>query len=164
MDATASDLRGLISDQFTLETGGWIAQAISGPQPCSARPDARSDLRWSAGFLPSHFQRVEFRSKGDPVLSMQNPDGASHQQQCEATDAITQIIQLHVQAVGDRKIATRIAQFEMAFRLLASAPELSDFSDQLRDVLDLECVSDQDGSLTSNCLLARRLRKTNGGT
>jgi hypothetical protein len=119
-------------------------------QPIAAR-------QWSAGFLPSRFQGVEFRSKGDPVLYVQNPDGITRQQQREAVDAITKLNQLHEQAVGDPEIATRIAQFEMAFRMQASVPELSDLSNEPREVLDLYGVEGQDGSFASNCLLARRL-------
>ncbi len=119
-------------------------------QPIAAR-------QWSAGFLPSRFQGVEFRSKGDPVLYVKNPNGVTRQQQREAVDAIRQLNQLHDQAVGDPEIATRIAQFEMAFRMQASVPELADLSDEPREVLDLYGVSGQDGSFASNCLLARRL-------
>jgi hypothetical protein len=119
-------------------------------QPIAAR-------QWSAGFLPSRFQGVEFRSKGDPVLYVQNPPGISREQQREAVDTIGRLNALHDDVVADPEIATRIAQFEMAFRMQASVPELADLRSEPRDVLDLYGVEGQDGSFASNCLLARRL-------
>ena len=119
-------------------------------QPIAAR-------QWSAGFLPSRFQGVEFRSKGDPVLYVQNPKGVSRAQQRDAVDAISSLNQLHNEQVHDPEIATRIAQFEMAFRMQASVPELADLKTEPREVLDLYGVETQDGSFASNCLLARRL-------
>ena len=119
-------------------------------QPIAAR-------QWSAGSLPSRFQGVEFRSQGDPVLYVQNPAGVSRGQQREAVDAIRALNQLHDQRVRDPEIATRIAQFEMAFRMQASVPELADLRTEPQEVLDLYGVQGQDGSFASNCLLARRL-------
>ena len=119
-------------------------------QPIAAR-------QWSAGSLPSRFQGVEFRSKGDPVLYVQNPDGVNRTQQRDAVDAITQLNRLHDQDVHDPEIATRIAQFEMAFRMQTSVPELADMASEPKEVLDLYGVERQDGSFASNCLLARRL-------
>ncbi len=119
-------------------------------QPIAAR-------QWSAGFLPSRFQGVEFRSKGDPVLYVQNPPGVTRQQQRETVDTIGRLNALHDDVVADPEIATRIAQFEMAFRMQASVPELADLGNEPREVLDLYGVEGQDGSFASNCLLARRL-------
>lgn len=119
-------------------------------QPIAAR-------QWSAGSLPSRFQGVEFRSQGDPVLYVQNPAGVSRGQQREAVDAIRALNQLHDLRVRDPEIATRIAQFEMAFRMQASVPELADLRTEPQEVLDLYGVQGQDGSFASNCLLARRL-------
>jgi hypothetical protein len=119
-------------------------------QPIAAR-------QWSAGFLPSRFQGVEFRSKGDPVLYVQNPPGVSRQQQREAVDTIGRLNALHDESARDPEIATRIAQFEMAFRMQSSVPELADLGNEPREVLDLYGVEGQDGSFASNCLLARRL-------
>ena len=119
-------------------------------QPIAAR-------QWSAGFLPSRFQGVEFRSKGDPVLYVNNPPGVTRQQQREAVDTIGRLNSLHDGVVADPEIATRIAQFEMAFRMQRSVPELTDLGNEPREVLDLYGVEGQDGSFASNCLLARRL-------
>ncbi len=119
-------------------------------QPIAAR-------QWSAGSLPSRFQGVEFRSKGDPVLYVQNPAGVSRAQQRDAVDAIAALNRLHDQNARDPEIATRIAQFEMAFRMQASVPELADLGTEPQEVLDLYGVQGQDGSFASNCLLARRL-------
>ena len=119
-------------------------------QPIAAR-------QWSAGSLPSRFQGVEFRSQGDPVLYVQNPAGISRAQQRDAVDAIAALNRLHDQGARDPEIATRIAQFEMAFRMQASVPELADLSAEPQEVLDLYGVQGQDGSFASNCLLARRL-------
>ncbi len=119
-------------------------------QPIAAR-------QWSAGSLPSRFQGVEFRSKGDPVLYVQNPAGVSRAQQRGAVDAIAALNRLHDERVHDPEIATRIAQFEMAFRMQSSVPELADLGAEPQEVLDLYGVKGQDGSFASNCLLARRL-------
>ncbi|MEC8651237.1 MAG: DUF1501 domain-containing protein, partial [Planctomycetota bacterium] len=119
-------------------------------QPIAAR-------QWSAGSLPSRFQGVEFRSQGDPVLYVQNPAGVSRAQQREAVDAIAALNRLRDQDAHDPEIATRIAQFEMAFRMQASVPELADLGTEPQEVMDLYGVQGQDGSFASNCLLARRL-------
>ena len=119
-------------------------------QPIAAR-------QWSSGFLPSRFQGVEFRSKGDPVLHVENPDGITRRQQRQAVDAIARLNELHDDVVMDPEIGTRIAQFEMAFRMQASVPELVDLSNEPRSVLDMYGTSGGDGSFASNCLLARRL-------
>ena len=119
-------------------------------QPIAAR-------QWSAGFLPSRFQGVEFRAKGDPVLHVENPNGITRQQQREAVDAIAELNAMHDNVVADPEIATRIAQFEMAFRMQASVPELVDMSNEPKSVLDMYGTQGGDGSFASNCLLARRL-------
>ncbi|MCA8978024.1 MAG: DUF1501 domain-containing protein [Planctomycetes bacterium] len=119
-------------------------------QPIAAR-------QWHAGFLPSRFQGVEFRGKGDPVLYVQNPAGVDRAQQREAVDTIAALDRLHHDVTGDPEISARIAQFEMAFRMQASVPELTDVSAEPRAVLDLYGVDGQDGSFAANCLLARRL-------
>ncbi|MFT4513954.1 MAG: hypothetical protein ACI89X_002481 [Planctomycetota bacterium] len=142
LGSECSDLPGFI----VLASVGKGGQA----QPIAAR-------QWSAGFLPSKFQGVEFRSKGNPVLFVGNPDGITREQQRQAVDTIAQLNQLHDNEVHDPEIATRIAQFEMAFRMQASVPELADISNEPRSVLDMYGVEQQDGSFASNCLLARRL-------
>jgi hypothetical protein len=119
-------------------------------QPISAR-------QWHSGFLPSRFQGVEFRSKGDPVLYVKSPQGVTGQQQRDVVDAVQTLNRLQGNVVDDPEIATRIAQYEMAFRMQSSVPGLMDISDEPKEVLDLYGTKGGDGSFAANCLLARRL-------
>ncbi|MBY0525764.1 MAG: DUF1501 domain-containing protein [Gemmataceae bacterium] len=119
-------------------------------QPISAR-------QWHSGFLPSRFQGVEFRSKGDPVLYVNNPRGVSNDRQRDVVDAVQQLNRLQNNVVDDPEIATRIAQYEMAFRMQTSVPGLMDIRDEPKEVLDLYGTKGGDGSFAANCLLARRL-------
>ena len=119
-------------------------------QPISAR-------QWHSGFLPSRFQGVELRSVGDPVLYVGNPGGVNPRQQRDVVDAVQQLNLLHEKAVKDPEISTRIAQYEMAFRMQSSVPGLMDLSDEPQEVLDLYGTKGADGSFAANCLLARRL-------
>jgi hypothetical protein len=119
-------------------------------QPISAR-------QWHSGFLPSRFQGVQFRSTGDPVLYVGNPIGVNLQQQRDVVDAVQALNRLQNNIVDDPEITTRIAQYEMAFRMQTSVPELMDISDEPQEVLDLYGTKGGDGSFAANCLLARRL-------
>lgn len=119
-------------------------------QPISAR-------QWHSGFLPSRFQGVEFRSKGDPVLYVGNPLGVNYAQQSDVVDSIQALNRMQGSVVDDPEIATRIAQLEMAFRMQTSVPELMDISNEPKEVLDLYGTQGSDGSFAANCLLARRL-------
>jgi hypothetical protein len=119
-------------------------------QPIAAR-------QWSAGFLPSRFQGVQLRGKGDPVLYLSNPAGVTRKRQQDVVRAVNQINQRYDALVNDPEIATRITQYEMAFRMQASVPELMDSSKEPQSVLDLYGCQPGDGSFASNCLLARRL-------
>src|SRR5437588_8817786 len=119
-------------------------------QPISAR-------QWYSGFLPSRFQGVEFRSKGDPVLYVNNPQGVNPERQRDIVDAVQQLNRLQNSVVDDPEIATRISQYEMAFRMQTSVPELMDLSREPKEVLDLYGTKGGDGSFAANCLLARRL-------
>jgi hypothetical protein len=119
-------------------------------QPVSAR-------QWHSGFLPSRFQGVEFRSKGDPVLYVKNPPGVTEGRQHDVVEAVQALNRAQDRVVDDPEIATRIAQYEMAFRMQASVPELMDISKEPKAVLDLYGARPGDGSFASNCLLARRL-------
>jgi hypothetical protein len=113
--------------------------------------------QWSAGFLPSKFQGVELRAKGDPVLYVTRPAGVSHGQQGDVVAAASKLNRLESDAVNDPEIATRIAQYELAFRMQTSVPELVDISDEPQNVLDLYGTKGADGTFAANCLLARRL-------
>src|SRR5438132_38284 len=122
-----------------------------GPQqPISAR-------QWHSGFLPSRFQGVEFRSKGDPVLYVNSPSGVNTERQRDVVDAVQTLNRMQNSVVEDPEIATRISQYEMAFRMQTSVPELMDTSREPKEVLDLYGTRGGDGSFAANCLLARRL-------
>jgi len=119
-------------------------------QPIAAR-------QWSAGLLPSKFQGVKLNSIGDPVLYIQNPQGINARIQRESIDAINALNGAEYSSVKDPEIQTRIAQYEMAFKMKTSVPGLVDMSSEPKSVLDMYGAQPGDGSFASNCLLARRL-------
>ena len=119
-------------------------------QPIAAR-------QWAAGFLPSRFQGVHLRGKGDPVLYLGNPPGVSRDRQGRVIDAVNQLNAQHDAVVDDPEIGARIAQYEMAFQMQASVPGLMDVSSEPAKVMELYGCKPGDGSFASNCLLARRL-------
>jgi hypothetical protein len=142
LGAEAEDLPGFV---VMISTG--IGRP---PQPVAAR-------QWSAGFLPSRFQGVQLRGKGDPVLYLQSPDGVTADSQAADVSAINALNRMHQKRVDDPEIATRIAQYEMAFKMQTSVPGLMDIRDERPETLDLYGCTPGDGSFASNCLLARRL-------
>ncbi|MEK0450436.1 MAG: hypothetical protein RL088_2704 [Verrucomicrobiota bacterium] len=113
---------------------------------------------WSSGFLPTKYSGVAFRGAGDPVLYLPNPEGISGGDRRTMLDAVNQLNQRNLDRFGDPETATRIAQYEMAFRMQTSVPELVDINQEPQSVLDLygEKVK-QPGSFAHSCLLARRL-------
>ncbi|MGE0758555.1 MAG: DUF1501 domain-containing protein [Pirellulaceae bacterium] len=116
------------------------------------------DFYWGSGFLPSKFQGVKFRGAGDPVLYLSNPPGMSRTVRRALLDDLQTLNQEKLAAVGDPEIATRIAQYEMAFRMQTSVPELTDFDSEPQHVLDAYGPDvRRQGSFAYNCLLARRL-------
>ncbi len=116
------------------------------------------DFYWGAGFLPSRFQGVKFRGSTDPVLYLKSPEGLSRPMRREMLDDIAALNELKLKEFGDPEIATRIAQYEMAFRMQASVPDLTDVSKEKQDVLDLYGPSVKEpGTYAYNCLMARRL-------
>ncbi|MEZ6056286.1 MAG: DUF1501 domain-containing protein [Planctomycetaceae bacterium] len=119
-------------------------------QPIAAR-------QWHSGFLPSRFQGVQFHSTGDPVLYVGNPQGVGRESQRTVVDAVNELNRMRQETVDDPEIATRIAQYEMAFNMQTSVPDLMNLSDEPQHVLDLYGTKGADGSYASNCLLARRL-------
>jgi hypothetical protein len=119
-------------------------------QPIAAR-------QWSSGFLPSRFQGVALRGKGDPVLYLGNPAGVSRGRQEDVVDTVNALNARYEAAVGDPEVATRIAQYEMAFRMQASVPALLDARTEPQRVRELYGCQPGDGSFAANCLLARRL-------
>ena len=113
---------------------------------------------WGSGFLPTRYQGVRFRSGADPVLYLTNPDGVTREDRRSFLDDLSELNRLRYDAVGDPEIETRIAQYEMAFRMQSSVPELTDFSDEPDDVFELYGPdSRKPGTYAANCLLARRL-------
>ncbi|MDB6003894.1 MAG: Sulfatase [Prosthecobacter sp.] len=120
------------------------------PQPIAAR-------QWSSGFLPSKHQGVQLRSLGDPVLYLTSPNGVTRERQGRDFAAINAINKQHAAICDDPEIATRIAQYEMAFQMQASVPELMDIRGEGAKTLELYGCQPGDGSFASNCLLARRL-------
>jgi hypothetical protein len=120
------------------------------PQPIAAR-------QWGAGFLPSRHQGVEFNSTGDPVHYVTNPKGVSRTQQDALVQSIRQLDSHRNETVDNPEIKARIAAYEMAFRMQASVPELTDVSKEPKHILEMYGAKPGDGSYASNCLLARRL-------
>lgn len=119
-------------------------------QPISAR-------QWHNGFLDSKYQGVKLNSVGDPVYYVGSPDGVSNPCQSEVIEAVNQLNQKHSKVVDDPEIASRIAQYELAFRMQMAVPELTDFSDENPKTIESYGCKPGDGSFASNCLLARRL-------
>ncbi|PQO33216.1 sulfatase [Blastopirellula marina] len=137
----------------TDELPGFVVMSSVGgrnPQPIASR-------QWASGFLPSRYQGVEFSSTGDPVYYVRNPNGVNSSQQRHLVDAISQLNRQNQSTAGDPEISSRIAAYEMAFRMQMSVPELTDMSDEPQHILDMYGAKPGDGSFASNCLLARRL-------
>ncbi|MBA4188019.1 MAG: sulfatase [Planctomycetaceae bacterium] len=116
------------------------------------------DRLWGSGFLPSSYQGVKFRSQGDPVLFLKNPDGVSDAGRRRTLDDLARLNRLHKEETGDPETDTRIQQYEMAFRMQSSVPELTDLSKE--DAKTFELYGEdarKPGTFAANCLLARRL-------
>jgi hypothetical protein len=132
---------------------GFVVLASSGggqDQPIAAR-------QWSSGFLPSRFQGVQFQSRGEPVLYLGRPAGVDVQGQRDVIDAAAALNRRLDKAIEDPEIGTRIEQYEMAFKMQASVPDLMDFSDESKETLELYGTKGADGTFAANCLLARRM-------
>jgi hypothetical protein len=127
------------------------SQGKYGLQPISAR-------QWSSGVLPSRFQGIQFQSRGDAVHYVGNPEGVCQSTQRQVIDEVRRMNGLLADETRDPEIATRIAQYELAFKMQSSVPELTDFKHEPQAMLDLYGVKEPgDGSFASNCILARRL-------
>jgi len=133
---------------------GFVVMVSTGkgrsPQPIAAR-------QWSSGFLPSKYQGVQLRGKGDAVLYLSNPAGVTREQQGLDIATINAINAEHDKVVADPEISTRIAQYELAFEMQASVPELVDTRGEDARTIEMYGCQPGDGSFASNCLLARRL-------
>lgn len=117
---------------------------------------------WGSGFLPSKHQGVALRSKGDPVLFLSNPPGVSNEVRRRMLDRLAKFNQRTLQQIGDPETQTRIDQYEMAFRMQASVPELTDISGEPKHILDMYGPDvHTPGTFASSCLLARRMAERN---
>ena len=146
--------------------GSWVTYGLGSPAddlpgfivlqsgPRGARAGASL---WSSGFLPTSFQGVPFRGKGDPILHLRSPEGLSRERERAFFDAVGALNQLHLAETGDPEILTRINAYEMAFRMQTSAPALMDLAQETPDTLASYGAKPGEPSFAANCLLARRL-------
>jgi hypothetical protein len=112
---------------------------------------------WGSGFLPSVFQGVQCRSKGEPILYVSDPRGMSRESRRRSLDALKNLNELEAKEFGDPETVTRISQYELAYRMQMSVPDVRDNSKEPADVLGAYGAKPGDGSFANNCLLARRL-------
>ncbi len=138
LGSESSDLPGFI----VLSSGGGLSGGAA---------------NYGCGFLPTVYQGVPLRSQGDPILDLSNPTGITREMRREQLDVIRDLNQQRLDVVGDPEIATRIAAYEMAYRMQASAPELMDIAKESKETLDMYGVVPGKPSFAANCLLARRL-------
>src|SRR6516165_4887224 len=122
----------------------------------TAAPDGGASL-WGSAFLPTVHQGVQLRSAGDPVLFLSNPAGMTRQQRRQSIDKIQALNQLHLKQVGDPEILTRISQYEMAYKMQASVPELMDIATEPLSIHEMYGTRPGEKAFANNCLLARRL-------
>jgi len=141
LGSEAEDLPGFVV--LTSSRGGQM-------QPIASR-------MWGPGFLPGKFQGVHLRGQGDPVSYLSSPPGVGPGRQKDVIDAVAQLDQLRNGVADDPEVATRIAQYELAFKMQASVPSLMDLAQEPKAVLESYGVKGADGSFGANCLLARRL-------
>lgn len=138
----------------TEELPGFVVMTSAGKtgqQPVSAR-------QWSSGFLPSKFQGIQFQSKGDAVHYLGSPDGVCQSTQRQVVEEVKRLNGMLAEDRIDPEIHTRIAQYEMAFKMQTSVPDLTDMSQESKETLEMYGVQHPgDGSFASNCLLARRM-------
>ena len=142
---------GLGSENENLPSFVVMVTKNKGGQPLVSR-------LWGSGFLPSKYQGVRFRSGKDPVLYLSNPDGIDATSRRAAMDALGELHQIKLQQSSDPHVENRIAQYELAYRMQASIPEATDFSDEPESVFEeYGPDSKNPGTFAANCLLARRL-------
>ncbi|MBX3441288.1 MAG: DUF1501 domain-containing protein [Planctomyces sp.] len=142
---------GLGSDNANLPAFVVLITRNKGDQPLYSR-------LWGAGFLPSEYQGVQFRSGASPVLFLNNPPGVSRESRRDLLDGLNALHGLEGAATGDPEVEARIAQYEMAFRMQASVPEATDVTGEPEHILELYGPDAQKaGTFAANCLLARRL-------
>ncbi|MCP4788450.1 MAG: DUF1501 domain-containing protein [Fuerstiella sp.] len=112
---------------------------------------------WTNGFLPGIYQGIQFRSQGDPVLFLSNPEGQTRNDRRRVLDALAKLNQNRFEQTGDPEIETRISQYEMSYRMQASVPELMDINGESKSTLEDYGAEPGKASFANNCLLARRL-------
>jgi hypothetical protein len=151
--------------------GAWVSYGLGSPNQdlpayvvlhsrlaAGSSSQALFSRLWGSGFLPTKHQGIALRSSGDPVLYLSNPPGVSADARRKMLDGLAELNQKKFAEVGDPEIVSRIAQYEMAFKMQTSVPELADISKEPQAVLDLYGPEvKQPGSFAYNCLLARRL-------
>jgi hypothetical protein len=146
--------------------GSWVTYGIG--SECNSLPGfvvlqsgprgpRGGSANWSSGFLPTTYQGVPFRGSGAPILNLQSPSGIDAHRQREFIAAVNDLNGMRLAETGDGEIATRIAAYEMAYRMQSSAPDLIDLADETQETLDLYGATPGKGSFANNCLLARRL-------
>ncbi|MEZ6110179.1 MAG: DUF1501 domain-containing protein [Pirellulaceae bacterium] len=146
--------------------GAWVTYGLGSPsrdlpgfvvlQSGPRGPRGGASL-WSSGFLPTSFQGVPFRGKGDPILHLRSPEGLTRECERDFYDTVAALNRARLDEVGDPEILTRINAYEMAFRMQTSAPELMDLSDESAETLAMYGVQPGQTSFASNCVLARRM-------
>lgn len=112
---------------------------------------------WSSGFLPTSYQGIPFRNVGDPILNLSTPKGVTPEQQRQTIEVLKDLNQMELEETADAEIATRIAQYEMAYQMQTSGPELIDFGKESKETLEMYGAEPGKSSFGNNCLLARRL-------
>ena len=130
---------------------GFVVLISSGVQPSAGQSG------WGSGFLPSVFQGVQCRSKGDPVLYVSNPDGMDRSLRRRTLDALRDLNEFQAEELGHPETATRIAQYELAYRMQVSVPETMDISREPQSTLEAYGAVPGEASFANNCLLSRRL-------
>ncbi|MEA2709638.1 MAG: hypothetical protein QOF78_2239 [Phycisphaerales bacterium] len=143
---------GIGSDAENLP--GFVVLTSTG---ASGQQQPIAQRQWHSGFLPSKFQGVHFRSKGNAVHYIDNPPGVTANDTREIISAVEKLNRIRQDSTDDPEIATRISQYEMAFKMQTSVPDLMDLTQESKTTLDMYGTPGADGSFAANCLLARRL-------
>lgn len=130
---------------------GYMVLISGGTNPSAGK------TAWGSGFLPSVFQGVQCRSKGDPVLYLSNPKGMDRDLRRKSLDALRDLNEYQLNELGDAETRTRIAQYELAYRMQVTAPEAMDISRETKATLTAYGAKPGEGSFANNCLLARRM-------
>jgi hypothetical protein len=132
--------------------------ALVSPGNGAAADQPLYDRLWGSGFLPTRYQGIKFRSLGDPVLFLSNPPGVDDGTRRRFLDDLAKLNELKLEESGDPEVQTRMAQYEMAYRMQTSVPELTDVRSEPKHVLDSYGPDvGKPGTFAANCLLARRL-------